>query len=183
MGVYPIQLDHYRAPEIILGCAWNMSIDIWNLGILVRLARHVPLRLMISLTSCQLWNIIQGKEMFSQIHGPQGHYQAKAHLADMISLLGHLPLELIARSQSMSGYKWPELVISADGVTCENAEQYFDDQFFDHNGYNSRSKSRGNDVLARRTGKSELLLLCEDDAGGAPSFLTNEENQRVIEIR
>lgn len=35
-GVYPIQPDHYRAPEVILGCRWNMSADIWNLGILVR---------------------------------------------------------------------------------------------------------------------------------------------------
>ena len=35
-GIYPIQPDHYRAPEVILGCGWNMSADIWNLGILVR---------------------------------------------------------------------------------------------------------------------------------------------------
>ena len=125
MGVYPIQPDYYRVLEVILGCACNMSIDIWNLGILVRLARHVPLRLMISLTSCQLWKIMQGKEMFFQTHGPQGHYQAEAHLPDMISLLGHPRVGLIARSHSMSGYQWPESVISADGVTCENAEQCF----------------------------------------------------------
>jgi hypothetical protein len=65
----------------------------------------------------------------------QGHYQAKAHLADMVSLLGHPPLELIAKSQSMSGwYQWPGSAINADGVTCENAEQYFEGPFFDHNG-------------------------------------------------
>ncbi|KAJ6098380.1 hypothetical protein N7499_002754 [Penicillium canescens] len=177
MGVYPIQLDHYRAPEIILGCAWNMSIESGH-SCASSETRSSQIDDIANIMSALEYHPRKGN-----IHGPQGHYQAKAHLADMISLLGHLPLELIARSQSMSGYKWPELVISADGVTCENAEQYFDDQFFDHNGYNSRSKSRGNDVLARRTGKSELLLLCEDDAGGAPSFLTNEENQRVIEIR
>lgn len=35
-GIYPIQPNHYRAPEIILGCPWRMSSDIWNLGVLVR---------------------------------------------------------------------------------------------------------------------------------------------------
>lgn len=35
-GVWPIQPDHYRAPEVILGNGWQMSVDIWNLGVLVR---------------------------------------------------------------------------------------------------------------------------------------------------
>ena len=35
-GVYPIQPVPYRAPEILLGCGWRMSADIWNLGVLVR---------------------------------------------------------------------------------------------------------------------------------------------------
>lgn len=35
-GVYPIQTDYYRAPEVILGCGWRMNADIWNLGVLVR---------------------------------------------------------------------------------------------------------------------------------------------------
>lgn len=42
-GIYPIQPDHYRAPEVILGCGWKTSADIWNLGILVRIARHISL--------------------------------------------------------------------------------------------------------------------------------------------
>lgn len=32
---HPIQPDHYRAPEVILGCGWSFSADIWNLGLLV----------------------------------------------------------------------------------------------------------------------------------------------------
>lgn len=35
-GIYPIQADHYRAPEVILGSGWKMSADIWSLGTLVR---------------------------------------------------------------------------------------------------------------------------------------------------
>lgn len=34
-GVWPIQPDHYRAPEVILGNGWQMPTDIWNLGALV----------------------------------------------------------------------------------------------------------------------------------------------------
>jgi serine/threonine protein kinase len=36
LGIYPIQPDYYRAPEVILGCGWNFKADIWNFGVLVR---------------------------------------------------------------------------------------------------------------------------------------------------
>lgn len=36
LGVYPIQPDYYRAPEVILGCGWDFKADIWNFGVLVR---------------------------------------------------------------------------------------------------------------------------------------------------
>lgn len=34
-GIWPIQPDHYRAPEVVLGIGWQMPADIWNLGVLV----------------------------------------------------------------------------------------------------------------------------------------------------
>lgn len=30
-----IQSHRFRAPEVLLGCAWPYSADIWNLGLLV----------------------------------------------------------------------------------------------------------------------------------------------------
>ena len=42
-GVWPIQADHYRAPEVILGNGWQMEVDIWNLGVLVRPDSHSSL--------------------------------------------------------------------------------------------------------------------------------------------
>lgn len=36
VGIHPIQPDHYRAPEVILGCGWDFSADIWNFGVMVR---------------------------------------------------------------------------------------------------------------------------------------------------
>lgn len=38
---YPIQVDRYRAPEVILGADWMYSADIWNLGVLVRFAHYL----------------------------------------------------------------------------------------------------------------------------------------------
>lgn len=35
-GLFPIQANHYRAPEVTLGFPWNRSADIWSLGTLVR---------------------------------------------------------------------------------------------------------------------------------------------------
>ena len=34
-NIHPIQPDHYRAPEVVLGIGWSYSADIWNLGVLV----------------------------------------------------------------------------------------------------------------------------------------------------
>ena len=36
-NIHPIQPDHYRAPEVVLGIGWSYSADIWNLGVLVGL--------------------------------------------------------------------------------------------------------------------------------------------------
>lgn len=36
IGLHPIQPDHYRAPEVILGCGWDFRADIWNFGVMVR---------------------------------------------------------------------------------------------------------------------------------------------------
>lgn len=40
LGTRPIQPDYYRAPEVILGCGWSYSADIWNLGVMVRTYMH-----------------------------------------------------------------------------------------------------------------------------------------------
>ncbi|KAL4757531.1 putative serine/threonine-protein kinase [Aspergillus foveolatus] len=42
LGIYPIQPDHYRAPEVILGCGWDFKVDIWNFGVLAFLELGWP---------------------------------------------------------------------------------------------------------------------------------------------
>jgi serine/threonine-protein kinase SRPK3 len=40
--INPIQPDHCRAPEVLLGTGWSYSADIWNFGILVFIATTCP---------------------------------------------------------------------------------------------------------------------------------------------
>ncbi|KAJ9209278.1 hypothetical protein DTO166G4_9119 [Paecilomyces variotii] len=112
LGVYPIQPDPYRAPEVILGCGWDFKADIWNFGVL-------------------LWNILGSKELFQQVHNADGTYDAKSHLAEMIALLGPPPKVLLAKSKTMSEQKWPQPVANDTGKLCNSAREFFDGPFFD----------------------------------------------------
>ncbi|KAF8800234.1 kinase-like protein [Phlegmacium glaucopus] len=81
---YPIQPNCYRAPEAILGAPWSYPADIWNLG-------------------AMLWDLLEGKALFDgadSAHG--GEYTSRAHLAQLIGLLGSPPKELLARGTKSS---------------------------------------------------------------------------------
>ncbi|BAE64818.1 unnamed protein product [Aspergillus oryzae RIB40] len=114
-GIYPIQPDHYRAPEVVLGCGWRMNTDLWNLGVI-------------------LWDLIEGKELFRQVYDEQGRYQAKAHLAEMIALPGPPPQELITRYRSLLKYQWPQPIATVDDNVYESSNQFFGGPFFDGDG-------------------------------------------------
>ncbi|KAL4940228.1 hypothetical protein BDV06DRAFT_197124 [Aspergillus oleicola] len=115
MGIYPIQPDHYRAPEVVLGCGWDFKADIWNFGVL-------------------LWNIIGSTDLFNQAQDTHGRYDSKSHLAEMISLLGPPPKELLERSDSMSQQNWPQPVTNEMGELCNNAREFFGGPFFSEDG-------------------------------------------------
>ncbi|KAB8249042.1 kinase-like domain-containing protein [Aspergillus flavus] len=75
-----VQPDIYRAPEVILEAPWWYSIDIWNVG-------------------CMIWNIFEGGSLFTG-HDPEFQtYRSRAHLAEMINLLGPHPPSLLARAK------------------------------------------------------------------------------------
>lgn len=144
-GVYPIQPDHYRAPEVILGCGWQMSADIWNFGVIVGSSHSVsksPFTFAdIADIGNQLWDLIHGKELFRNVHDAQGNYDAKSHLAEMIALLGPPPVKLIKRHQSRTEVGWKSFITRMNGKRCANANDFFDGPFFDQDGtytYTSR---------------------------------------------
>ncbi|KAK2742729.1 hypothetical protein FQN55_007670 [Onygenales sp. PD_40] len=72
-----IQPNIYRAPEVILGVPWTYSVDIWNVG-------------------CMIWDIYEGGSLFTGQDPEFQKYRSRAHLAEMINLLGPPPTSLIA---------------------------------------------------------------------------------------
>ncbi|KAK6005948.1 hypothetical protein QM012_007590 [Aureobasidium pullulans] len=80
-----IQPNIYRAPEIILDIPWSYSVDIWNVG-------------------CVTWDALQGGRLFNGDDPKIGTYRGRAHLAEMIALLGHPPQSLLARANLRSNF-------------------------------------------------------------------------------
>ncbi|OJD29144.1 putative dis1-suppressing protein kinase dsk1 [Diplodia corticola] len=80
-----IQPDVYRAPEVILDIPWTYSVDIWNVG-------------------CVVWDAFEGEHLFTG-HDPEFEtYRGRAHLAEMIALLGPPPPSLLARANLRSKF-------------------------------------------------------------------------------
>ncbi|KAJ9362368.1 hypothetical protein DTO027B9_45 [Paecilomyces variotii] len=75
-----IQPNIYRAPEVILGVPWTYSVDIWNVG-------------------CMIWDIYEGGSLFTGQDPEFQKYRSRAHLADMINLLGPPPPSLLAQGK------------------------------------------------------------------------------------
>ncbi|KAJ9195522.1 hypothetical protein DTO021D3_5092 [Paecilomyces variotii] len=73
-----IQPNIYRAPEVILEVPWTYSVDIWNVG-------------------CMIWDIFEGESLFTGQDPEFQTYRSRAHLAEMICLLGPPPPTLLAR--------------------------------------------------------------------------------------
>ena len=72
--------------------------------------------------------------MFRQSRDP------KAHLAEMIALLGPPPPELIAKYHEMREVKWPEPAGEAGGELCDSTEQCFGGPFFEKDGNETISR-------------------------------------------
>ncbi|GKZ72108.1 hypothetical protein AnigIFM50267_008161 [Aspergillus niger] len=115
LGTRPIQPDYYRAPEVVLGCGWSYSADIWNLGVMI-------------------WNILEGTELFTQVQDTEGNYLPRSHLAQMIALLGPPPKKLLVMSESMAQVKWSPAIIDDRGNVYKNNREYFGGPFFDKEG-------------------------------------------------
>ncbi|KZZ89350.1 protein kinase domain protein [Moelleriella libera RCEF 2490] len=75
-----VQPNIYRAPEVILEVPWTYSIDIWNVG-------------------CMIWDIFEGGSLFTGRDPESQTYRSRAHLAEMIDILGPPPPSLIAQGQ------------------------------------------------------------------------------------
>lgn len=69
----------------MIKAAWSYPVDIWNVGVMI-------------------WDIFEGKHMF---HGgdPDGKgYSTRAHLAEVIGMLGPPPLDLLQKGTRTSEF-------------------------------------------------------------------------------
>ncbi|PSN61879.1 kinase-like protein [Corynespora cassiicola Philippines] len=87
-----VKPDVYRSPEVCLKMSWIYSIDIWNLGTLLR--KH----------------IFHGR-------GPkEDRYMTRAHIAEMVALMGPPPLELLKCRKRSSEF------FNKDGHCCSGID-------------------------------------------------------------
>lgn len=100
----------------------------------LNMVRITGLGLVLIILSGKLWHILGDKELFQQVHNTNGQYDAKAHLAEMIALLGPPPGVLLAKSRAMSEHNWPQPVMNDTRALCNNAQEFFNGPFFDAEG-------------------------------------------------
>ncbi|KAI6814651.1 hypothetical protein KC342_g16313, partial [Hortaea werneckii] len=71
--------------EVILDVPWTYKVDIWNVG-------------------CMIWDAFQGEHLFTG-HDPEHNtYRGRAHLSEIIALLGPPPLSLLAEANLRSKF-------------------------------------------------------------------------------
>ncbi|KAJ5627156.1 hypothetical protein N7528_004583, partial [Penicillium herquei] len=74
------------------------------------------------------------ESLFQKAEDKHGQYDAKAHLGEMIALLGPPPTELILKSKLMANNLWPKPVRGVNGKVFHTAEEFFGGPFFDEEG-------------------------------------------------
>ncbi|QLI67977.1 Serine/threonine-protein kinase AFC3 [Metarhizium brunneum] len=106
-----IQSHRFRAPEVILGCPWSYSVEIWNLGLL-------------------MWNLMEGIGLFDRPAGEDGEYNAHVHLAQMVSLLGEPDEECMKRERFFRNYRLEKPVVNSRGKECNAMTEFWVGPFF-----------------------------------------------------
>ncbi|PNS14678.1 hypothetical protein CAC42_1700 [Sphaceloma murrayae] len=106
------QPNVYRSPEVMLKIAWSYPIDIWNVGTMV-------------------WDLFESRHLFYG-HDPLiGGYSTRAHLADVVALLGPPPLDLLQRGKRSSEFfdehgRWKAVVEIPPPTSLEEYELFLE---------------------------------------------------------
>lgn len=87
------QPNVYRSPEVMIGAEWSYPVDIWNVGAMI-------------------WDVFEGGHLFYGQDPIKNHYTTRAHLAEVVGLLGPPPLDLLARGVRSNEF------FAEDGQSC-----------------------------------------------------------------
>ena len=79
-----IQTRQYRSPEVLLGCGYDTSADMWSLG-------------------CIVFELVTGELLFDPRAGKSWDRE-EDHLAMMIELMGEFPPKLVQQGKSSAEY-------------------------------------------------------------------------------
>lgn len=117
-GIMPIQAQHYRAPEVILGLLWSTPIDMWNFGVL-------------------LWNVVENKNLFDSMDISVDGYDPAVHLGYMYAILGKPPVSFVKRVDEWAakGIKFPKPIRTfMTGKVYESPRELWGGPYFDNEG-------------------------------------------------
>jgi serine/threonine protein kinase len=88
----------YRSPEVVLKTDWSYPVDIWNVGVMVCTA-YLPSISCTDELKNQVWDLFEGKHLFNG-NDPDGRgYSTRAHLAELMGILGPPPLDMLQRGK------------------------------------------------------------------------------------
>lgn len=96
-----IMPDIYRAPEVILCMNWDHKVDIWNVGMVVRMIIYavvLPLQALAELIIAKIWDLFEHRHLF-RARNPAHKLDDEYHLAEMHAVLGSPPPEFLVRSE------------------------------------------------------------------------------------
>ncbi|KAG7152481.1 Serine/threonine-protein kinase SRPK like [Verticillium longisporum] len=79
------QPNVYRSPEVMLKTEWSYPADIWNVGVMI-------------------WDLFEGTHLFQGNDPKENRYLTRAHLAELVALLGPPPTDLLRRGKRSSEF-------------------------------------------------------------------------------
>lgn len=97
-----------------------------------------------------MWNLLEDVSLFDRPAGEDGEYDAHIHLAQMVTLLGDPPEELIQRERFFRKHRLQKPVANPRGNECKNMNEFWGGPFFDDDSMpgnplqNRRKKLRAN---------------------------------------
>ncbi len=84
-----------------------------------------------------MWNLLEDISLFDRPSGEDGEYDAHVHLAQMVSLLGDPPEQLVNKERFCRTCQLANPIMNPGGKGCRTMNEFWGGPFFD-----DQSKSR-----------------------------------------